>query len=80
MRVVEYHPSMMVLAIIGVLAHIEPANAVRQHQNRSERRGRHHFSDPFSSDPLKAHQQRELALYRGGEGQGVPEKFEHRLR
>ena len=80
MRVVEYRPSMMVLASISVLAHIEPANPVRQHQNRSERRGRHHFSDPFSSDPLKSHQERELALYRGGECQGVPQKFEHRIR
>ena len=77
---VEYHPSVMVLAIIGVRALIEPANAARQNQNRSERRGRHHLSNPFSSDPLKSHQERELALYRGGECQGVPQKFEHRLR
>ena len=80
MRVVEYHPSVMVLAMIGVLAHFEPANAARQHQNRGKRRGRHHFGDPLSRDPLKSHQERELALYRGGEGQGVPQKSEHRLR
>ena len=80
MRVVEHHPSVMVLAIIGVLALIEPANPVCQHQNRSERRGRHHFSDPFSSDPLKAHQQRELALHGSGKGQRVAQKFKYRFR
>ncbi len=80
MRVVEYHPGVMVLASISVLAHVEPTNAPRQHQNRSEWGGRHHLSDAFSSNPLKAHQQRELALHGCGEGQGVTQKVEHRLR
>jgi len=29
MRVVKYHPGTMVLAGIGVLAHVEPADALR---------------------------------------------------
>ena len=80
MRVVEYHPGVMVLARVSALAHIEPSNALRQHQNRCKRGGRHHLSDPFPSDPLKAHQQSELALHGCRQGQGVPQKVEHRLR
>ena len=78
MRVVEDHPGVMVLAGVSALAHIEPSNALRQHQNRGERGGRHHLGDTFSSDPLKAHQQRELALHGCCQGQGVPQKVEHR--
>ena len=65
---------------VGAFAHIEPSDAARQHQNRSERGCRHHFGDPFSSDPFKAHQERELALHCRGERQSVAQKFEHRPR
>ena len=50
MCMVKYHPGVMVLAGIGALAHVEPANALRQHQDRSKWGVRHHVSDPFSSD------------------------------
>ena len=80
MRVVKNHPGVMVLTGVGALAHIEPANAARQHQNRSERRGRHHLGDALSSDPLKSHQERKLALYRCGKGQSVAQKIKHRVR
>ena len=68
---VEHHPSVMVPAGVGALTHVEPADAVRQHQDRSERGGRHRLGDALSRDPLKAYQKRELTLHRGGEGQGV---------
>jgi len=38
------------------------------------------ISDPFSSNPLQAHQHRQLPLHGCGEGQGVAQKAEHRLR
>ncbi len=78
-RVIKYHPSVMVLAGIGALTHIEPSDALRQHENRSERGGRHHVSDTLSSHPLKAHQQRELALHGSGQGQRVAQKLKYRL-
>ena len=77
---VKYDPSVMVLASIGVLAHVEPANALRQHHDRSKWGGRHHVCDPFSCDPLQAHQQRELALHGSSQGQGVAQKAKHRPR
>ena len=79
-RVIKYHPSVMVLAGIGALTHIEPSDALRQQENRSERGGRHHLGDALSSDPLKSHQERKLALYRCGKGQSVAQKIKHRVR
>ena len=76
---VEYHPGVMVLPGIRLLPHVEPLNALRQHNRRGKWRSRHQASDALSGYPLKAHQQRQLALHRGGECEGVPQKFEHRL-
>jgi hypothetical protein len=75
MRVVKYHPGVMVLASIGVLAHVEPADALRQHEDRSKRGGSHHLGDTLSRDSLKAPQQRELALHGGAESQRVAQKL-----
>jgi hypothetical protein len=80
MRVVKHHPGVMVLAGIGALTNIEPSDALRQHENRSERGGRLHLGDALSSDPLKSHQERKLALYRCGKGQSVAQKIKHRVR
>jgi hypothetical protein len=59
---------MVVLSAFGVLAYVEPTDTLRQHHNRSEWGSRHHLGNAFSSDPLKAHQQRELALHGSGKG------------
>jgi hypothetical protein len=67
MRVVEDHPGVMVLAGVGAL-------------DRSKRGSRHRLGNALSSDPLKAHQQRKLALHGCGEGEGVSKEVEHRLR
>jgi hypothetical protein len=80
MRMVENHPSMVMLAGIGVLAHIEPADAARQHQQCPERGSRHHFRDALSSNPLQPHQQRELALHGGSQRQRMAQELQHRLR
>ena len=79
MLMVEYHPGVMVLPRIRLLTHVEPLNALRQHNRRGKWRSRHQASDALSGYPLKAHQQCKLALHRGGECQSVPQKFEHRL-
>jgi hypothetical protein len=81
MRVGKYHPGMMVLAGISVLAHVEPADAAgggcaaSQHEDRSERGGSYHLGDTLSRDALKAHQQRELALHGGAERERLAQKL-----
>ena len=46
---------MVVLPSVRGLADVEPADLLRQHHNRRERRSRHHLRDAFFGDPLKAH-------------------------
>ena len=62
-----------------MLTHVEPTNALRQHQHRSEWGGVHHLGNTLSSDPLLPDQQCELATHGGGDGQRVPQKVEHRF-
>ena len=71
--IVKYYPSVVVLGGIRALAHVEPADPLRQDQDGRERRGRHHDGGALSGDPLQAHQQRELALHGGRERQRMPQ-------
>ena len=66
---VEYHPGVVVLCSIRALAHVKPANPVRQYNDGRERRSRHRISGTLSGDPLQAYQESELALYGGSERQ-----------
>src|SRR5208283_1631092 len=76
---VKYYPSVVVLGGIRALAHVEPADPLRQDQDGRERRGRHHVGGALSGDPLQAHEQRELALHGGRERQRMPQKVQHCL-
>jgi hypothetical protein len=60
MRVVEDDPGVMVLAGVGVFAHVDPADATSQHQHGSEWSGHHHLGNALAGDPLHADQRRKL--------------------
>jgi hypothetical protein len=80
MRVVEYHPGVVMLGRVGALAHVEPADPVRQYHDGRERRSRHRLGSATPGDPLQPHQQGELALDRGGQRQRMAQKAQHRIR
>ena len=77
--VVEYHPGVVMLRGIRPLAQVEPPDPLSQYHDGRERRRRHQLGGPMSGDPLQAHQQRELALYRGSERQRMAYKVQHRF-
>ena len=60
MGMIEHNPGVVMLPMVGEFAHVEPADAVRQHDDRGERAGRHGFRHTLSRDPLQPHQQRQL--------------------
>ena len=72
---VEHDPGVMMLTGVRMLAHIEPANATGQHQNRSKRRRHHHFGDAPDGDPLQPNKQRKLALDGSRQSQRVAQKL-----
>ena len=63
MGMVEHHPRMMVLRILGMLTHVEPLNAPRQNQRGRKRTGGQQVGNTSSSNPLQADQQSELTLH-----------------
>ena len=77
-RMVEYHPSMVVLRYIGLCPLVEPMNSSSQGDDCGERTGRHQGGRPLSGNPLEPHQERELPLHALGQVQRVTHKVKHR--
>lgn len=77
MVMVEDDPGVVMLRSVGLLAHVEPLNASCQYHRRRERAARQHVGGTSPGNPLQTDQQRELALHRRGQSEGVAYEREH---
>ena len=78
MGMVEHHPGVMVLRILGMLTHVKPLNAPRHNQGGRKWTGRQQVGNTSSSNPLQADQQSELTLHGRSQRQGMTQKVQHR--
>ncbi len=78
MGMVEHYPGMMVLRILGVLAHVEPLNSPCQNHGRRKWAGGQQVGNTSSRNPLQADQQSELTLHGRSQRQGMTQEVQHR--